>query len=65
VALHDLNLAVSYCDYIYVLKDGVLKGSGNAKELLTPEFLREIYEVDTKIIEDAESGKIHILFYKD
>ncbi|MDR1029547.1 MAG: ABC transporter ATP-binding protein [Treponema sp.] len=64
-ALHDLNLAVSYCDYIYVLKAGVLKGSGTAKELLTPEFLREIYEVDTKIIEDAESGKIHILFYKD
>jgi iron complex transport system ATP-binding protein len=62
-ALHDLNLAVSYCDYIYVLKAGVLKGSGNTKELLTPEFLREIYEVDTKIIEDAESGKIHILFY--
>jgi iron complex transport system ATP-binding protein len=61
-ALHDLNLAVSYCDYIYVLKDGILKGWGSSKELLTPDFLREIYEVDTKIFEDAENGKIHILF---
>jgi iron complex transport system ATP-binding protein len=64
-ALHDLNLAVSYCDYIYVLKSGTLKGRGSSRELLTPEFLREIYEVDTKIIEDPESGGIHILFYKE
>ncbi|MDR1903954.1 MAG: ABC transporter ATP-binding protein [Treponema sp.] len=64
-ALHDLNIAVSYCDYIYVLKAGLLKGHGTPRELLTPRLLREIYEVDTKIIEDAESGRIHILFTED
>ncbi|MDR0723243.1 MAG: ABC transporter ATP-binding protein [Treponema sp.] len=64
-ALHDLNLAVSYCDYIYVLKGGILKGSGSPKTLLTVEFLRDIYEVDTKILEDPESSSIHILFCRE
>jgi iron complex transport system ATP-binding protein len=63
VALHDLNLAAAYCDYIYVLKAGVLRGRGRPEVLLTREFLREIYEVDTTILEDPESGGIHILFY--
>jgi iron complex transport system ATP-binding protein len=64
-ALHDLNIAVSYCDYIYVMKAGILKGCGTPRELLTPELLREIYEVDTKIIDDKESGKMHILFFSE
>jgi iron complex transport system ATP-binding protein len=62
-ALHDLNIAVSYCDYIYVMKTGMIKGFGTPGELLTPELLREIYEVDTKIINDEESGRMHILFF--
>jgi len=61
-AMHDLNLAAMYCDFIYVLKDGMIKGCGAPKELLTVELLKEIYEVDARITEDELTGVINIIF---
>jgi iron complex transport system ATP-binding protein len=61
-AMHDLNLAAMYCDFIYVLKDGEIKGCGTPKELLTVELLKEIYEVDAKVTEDKSTGIINIIF---
>lgn len=60
-AIHDLNIAAVYCDRIYVLKDGQLKGCGTPKEVLTPEMIREIYGVDAEVAYDSR-GKMHILF---
>ena len=61
-ALHDLNMAAMYCDYIYVLKDGKIKGHGEPKKILTPQFIKEIYEVDADVIEVAPFGKVHVIF---
>lgn len=60
-AIHDLNIAAAYCDKIYVLKDGNLEGYGTPKEVLTPELIRRIYQVETEIVQDSH-GKMHILF---
>ncbi|MSS64139.1 ABC transporter ATP-binding protein [Velocimicrobium porci] len=60
-AIHDLNIAVAYCNYLYVLKNGEIVGQGSPEEILTPKFLREVYEVETEIVKD-KNGKIHILF---
>ncbi len=61
-ALHDLNIAAMYCDYLYILKDGELKYKGTPRELFKENIIKEIYEVDAKIMED-ESGALHV-FYK-
>lgn len=61
-ALHDLNIAAMYCDELYVIKNGSIMAHGTPKEILTVSLLKEIYEVDTKIIEDDETGIIHVLF---
>lgn len=60
-AIHDLNIAAAYCDKIYVLKDGKLEGYGTPQEVLTPELIRRIYQVETEIVQDSH-GKMHILF---
>lgn len=60
-AIHDLNIAVAYCDYLYVLKNGQVVGKGKPKELLTPEFLYEVYSVKTEIVKD-KNERMHILF---
>lgn len=60
-AVHDLNLAAMFCDRIYAMKDGRIAGEGTPEELLTPEFIREIYDVETEIVKD-QKGKMHILF---
>lgn len=60
-AIHDLNFAAMYCDRLYILKDGEIVGSGTPEELLTPETIRRVYQVESEIVRDR-NGKMHILF---
>lgn len=60
-AIHDLNIAAAFCDRLYVMKDGEIAGCGTPREVLTTDFIREIYQVETEITEDSK-GKLHILF---
>ena len=61
-AVHDLNIAAMYCDRLYAVKDGRVVGQGRPEELLTPAFIREVYEVDARVMTD-EDGHLHILFH--
>lgn len=60
-AIHNLNIAAMYCDRLYILKDGEIVGSGTPEELLTPETIRRVYQVESEIVRDR-NGKMHILF---
>lgn len=60
-AIHDLNIAAMFCDKLYVLKAGNILAEGTPKEVLTPELIRRVYEVDSEIVEDTR-GQMHILF---
>lgn len=63
-AVHDLNIAAMYCDRLYALKDGKIVGQGTPQELLTPEFIREVYEVDAEVYRDKR-GILRILYCPD
>lgn len=60
-AIHDLNIAAMFCDRIYVLKDGEIVANGAPRKVLTRELIREVYQVESEIVEDSK-GCIHILF---
>ena len=60
-AIHDLNIAAMFCDKIYVLKEGRVHAYGTPKEVLTKELIREVYEVESEIVQD-QNGRYHILF---
>ena len=61
-AIHDLNLAASYCDRLYAMKDGCIVGHGAPRELLTPDFLRALYEVEAEIL-SGRDGAMRVFFY--
>ena len=61
-ALHDLNIAAMYCDFIYVLKEGEIRKSGVPKEIFTKDTLKEIYEIDALIAENPDSGLVSIIY---
>ena len=61
-AIHDLNIAAMYCDRLLVVENGLIIKSGTPEEVLTPEFIKEVYEVDADVIKD-EKGEIHILYH--
>ena len=60
-AIHDLNIAAAFCDKIYVLKSGEIVGQGTPRQVLTPQFIRDIYQVEAEVTEDSR-GQMHILF---
>lgn len=62
-ALHDLSLAAMYCDKLYVLKDGAVSASGAPKEILTPELVRSVYEIECDIKENPDTGCLAITYY--
>lgn len=61
-AIHDLNLAAAYCHRLYALKNGVIVGEGTPRELLTPAFLREVYEVEAEVL-TGRDGALRVFFY--
>lgn len=60
-AIHDLNIAAMFCDRLYALQNGKIVASGTPEEVLTTEFIRDIYHVRSERVLDSD-GKIHILF---
>lgn len=60
-AVHDLNIAAMYCSRIFVLKSGRVVASGTPDEVLTPELIREVYEVEADVFRDS-GGILRILY---
>ena len=50
IVLHDLNLALRYCDRFVFLKDAQLYAEGT-EEIVTPDTIREIYGMSVDLIE--------------
>ena len=61
-AIHDLNIAAMYCDRLVAIKGGRIAGVGTPREILTEAFIYDMYEVQSRVQEDASSGRIHIIY---
>lgn len=49
-SLHDLNQALIFGDRFFLMNDGIVKYAGG-REVITPEILKEIFDVDVRILE--------------
>lgn len=61
-ALHDLNVAAIFCDYIYVLKDGKLVTEGTPEEVLSRENLKNIFNIECYIGKNPINDKVQISY---
>ncbi|NEB76355.1 ABC transporter ATP-binding protein [Streptomyces sp. SID14478] len=62
IVLHDLNLAATYCDRLYVLDAGRVVASGKPADVLTEELLRTVYGVRTRIGPHPTAGTPHLVY---
>jgi iron complex transport system ATP-binding protein len=62
---HDLNLAADYCERLFLLKDGELLASGEPREVLTEELLRQAYRCSVHVETSAGSGHVRVTPIED
>ena len=61
-ALHDINIAALYCDYILVMKDGKIIKRGTVDEIITSETIKEVYGVNSYITENPINKKRQVFY---
>jgi iron complex transport system ATP-binding protein len=61
-ALHDLNLAATSCDQVYVLDGGRIVAGGTPAEVLTPGLLADVFGVRAHVVPHPVSGLPQLLF---
>lgn len=55
-SMHDMNMAMQYCDYLIALQGGKVYATGTPRQVLTPENLQTLFHVNAQI--DPCSGYI-------
>lgn len=51
IVLHDINLACRYADHVIALKEGQVYAEGEPKKIVTEKFIKDVFEINAKIIE--------------
>jgi iron complex transport system ATP-binding protein len=59
-AVHDLELAARFCDRLVLLQQGAVLAEGTPASVLSPEYLRSAYEVETRSYVDPITGHLRI-----
>ena len=56
MVLHDLNLALRYSDNLVVMRDGSLKAVGKPQDVISPELLKQVFDLDAVVVECPVTG---------
>lgn len=62
-ALHDLNLTLMYCTYVYILKAGRVVAHGRPEDIITAKLIRQVYEVDCEVLRHPATGKLYVVYF--
>lgn len=63
--LHDLELAASYCDKIYVIHQGSVYNYGSPQKVITETMIKDVYDVSSKIYANPINGELAIVYFNN
>jgi iron complex transport system ATP-binding protein len=61
MVLHDISLAARYSDHIVAMKDGRIITQGAPAEVITPELLREVFDLNAHVVNEPTEGRPHVI----
>ena len=61
ISTHDLNLAAAICRELILMRDGKVLASGPTNEVLTPENVRRLYDVEADVHVHGETGHMAVV----
>ena len=56
MVLHDLALAARYSDELIAMRDGRIVAQGAPRDIVTPQLIRDVFDVDAHVIDDPDTG---------
>ncbi len=62
-ALHNLEEAARYCDYLYVLKKGTVVAQGKPEEVLTESLIESVYGIRCKVYRNPITNGLGFYYY--
>ncbi len=62
--LQDINLAAAYCDYLIFMSKGKIVNHGPVREILNPEIIDSVFNVDANVYFDDYSDSLQVVFRK-
>ena len=60
--MHDINLAIQYADKLFFLKEGQLAAHGTAKDILSEELIKNVFNVKTSLINNPLTNKPLVIY---
>ena len=63
MVLHDLNLAARFADYMIALHGGAIIRHGPPEAVITPEVLRETFNIAAEVAVEPHTGRPMCVFY--
>jgi iron complex transport system ATP-binding protein len=61
ISTHDLNLAASICRELILMRDGRVIATGPTSEVLTPENVRRLYDVEADVHVHEDTGHMTVV----
>ncbi|MSO62780.1 MAG: ABC transporter ATP-binding protein [Acidobacteria bacterium] len=61
ISTHDLNLAASICQELILMRDGRVLATGPTNEVLTPENLQRLYDVEADVHIHGDTGHMTVV----
>ncbi len=62
VVLQDVNLAARYCKNLIFLKHGRIIAHGPAEDVLVPDVLKDVFDIDAQVRFEPELGVLQVIF---
>jgi len=56
MVVHDLNHASRYAHHMIAIKSGLVVGEGSPVEVITPEIMRKVFNIEADIVPDPRTG---------
>jgi iron complex transport system ATP-binding protein len=61
LVIHDINFASFYSDRIIALRDGALVRQGSVEEMMRPEVMREVFDMNFSI-QEVDGKRVAVYF---